>query len=113
MVAKPGVETEDFERVQSELEALKHLLEDRFNQLLQLIDKKADRTELDSLEKRIMDRLNELVKSLIDRFADKKDVFKRISSLEKQVCNSHYNYTIDQNAVRPYHEPGVKQEQGQ
>jgi DNA mismatch repair ATPase MutS len=83
--ASNAASSEDLERLQNEIEKLKHLFDDRLGQLLSLIDKKADRVELDSLEKRINDHINELIKSLLDKFTDKKDFFKRIASLEKQV----------------------------
>ncbi len=61
------------------------MFEDRFNQLLAMIDKKADKVDLEGLERRMHERLNDLIKNFIDRFADKKDTHKRLSSLEKQV----------------------------
>ena len=53
--------------------------------MLSLLDKKADRADLDALEKRILDRLNEILRGLIDRFADKKETNKRLTNIEKQV----------------------------
>lgn len=79
------MDNDELERLANELEKLKHLLDDRFNQLLQLIDKKADKTDLDNLERRFVERLNDLIKNFIDRFADKKDVYKRLTTIEKQI----------------------------
>lgn len=80
-----SMDNDELERLANELEKLKHLLDDRFNQLLQLIDKKADKTDLDNLERRFVERLNDLIKNFIDRFADKKDVYKRLTTIEKQI----------------------------
>ena len=79
------MDNEELERLARELENLKHLLDDRFNQLLQLIDKKADKLDLENLERRFIDRLNDLIKNFIDRFADKKDVYKRLTQIDKQI----------------------------
>ena len=48
-----------------------------------------------------MDKINEIIKSLLDRFADKKDTIRRLTSIEKQVrANSIYSrLSIDQDTV--------------
>lgn len=40
---------------------------------------------MESLERRVTEKLNELIKNMIDRFADKRDVAKRLNLIEKQV----------------------------
>jgi hypothetical protein len=62
-----------------------HLIDDRINQLLKMIDKKADRADVEDLERRVTDKLNELIKNMIDRFADKREVAKRFALIDKQV----------------------------
>ena len=39
------------------------------------------------MERRVTDKLNELIKSMIDRFADKREVTKKFAFIEKQVLN--------------------------
>jgi len=75
----------DPDDLQNELNKLKHLFDDRFNQMMKLIEKKADKEDLDALERRLMEKLNDLIRGMIDRFADKKDTNKRLSALEKQI----------------------------
>jgi uncharacterized protein YpmS len=40
---------------------------------------------VENLERRVTDKLNELIKSMIDRFADKREIAKRFALVEKQV----------------------------
>jgi hypothetical protein len=61
------------------------MFDDRFNQLLKLIEKRAIKEDVENLERRFQDQLNDLTKSFIERFADKKDVAKKIAAIEKQV----------------------------
>ena len=56
-VSKGGDNDELMDRLQSDLAKLKQMFDDRFNQLLQLIDKKADRIDLEMLEKKLNDRI--------------------------------------------------------
>ena len=60
-------------------------MDDRFSQFMGLLDKKADKVDLESLEKKLNERLNDIIRSFIDRFADKKDTLKRLSNIEKQI----------------------------
>jgi hypothetical protein len=62
-------------------------MDERFGQFLGFLDKKADKVDLDNLEKRLNERLNDIIRSFIDRFADKKDTNKRLSNIEKQIKN--------------------------
>lgn len=68
-----------------EMDKLKSHFDDKFQQLLKLIEKRAIKEDVENLERRIQDQLNELIKGLIDRFADKKEVAKKIAHIEKQV----------------------------
>jgi hypothetical protein len=76
---------DDLERLQKEIERLQRMMDDRFGHMLNLIDKKADKVDLENLEKRLTDRINDIIRSFIDRFADKKDTNKRLSTIEKQI----------------------------
>ena len=48
---------------------------------------KADKQDLLELEARIMDKLNEIIKNLLNQFADKNETKKRLNNLEKNVKN--------------------------
>jgi flagellar motility protein MotE (MotC chaperone) len=48
---------------------------------------KADKTELEELEKTIMERLNDIVSALTKQFADKADTKKALKLLERQIKN--------------------------
>jgi hypothetical protein len=58
-------------------------MDEKFNQLLKMIEQKADKAEVENLERRVTEKLNELIKNMIDRFADKREVNKRLSLIEK------------------------------
>lgn len=52
------------------------------------LNMKADRDELSELEARIMEKLNEMLKKLLQQFADNKETKKRFNAVEKNV--KHY-----------------------
>jgi hypothetical protein len=58
-------------------------MDEKFNQLLKMIEQKADKAEVENLERRVTEKLNELIKNMIERFADKREVNKRLSLIEK------------------------------
>ena len=58
-------------------------MDEKFNQLLKMIEQKADKAEVENLERRVTEKLNELIKNMIERFADKREVNKRLSQIEK------------------------------
>jgi len=58
-------------------------MDEKFNQLLKMIEQKADKAEVENLERRVTEKLNELIKDMIERFADKREVNKRLSLIEK------------------------------
>lgn len=51
------------------------------------LNQKADRDELAELEARIMEKLNEMLKKLLQQFADNKETKKRFSNVEKNIKN--------------------------
>ena len=67
------------------IDNLRNLFDDKLNTILQYLDKKADKGDLEQLDKMIVDKLNDVIKNIIERFADKKDTHKRLSALEKQM----------------------------
>jgi hypothetical protein len=58
-------------------------MDEKFNQLLKMIEQKADKAEVENLERRVTEKLNELIKNMIERFADKREINKRLSLIEK------------------------------
>ena len=56
-----GTNNEDIARLVSEVQKLRHIMDEKFNNLLNLIDQKADKAEVESLERRVTEKLNELI----------------------------------------------------
>jgi hypothetical protein len=63
-------------------------MDERFTQVGKALDTKADKSELDLLERRLTD----LIRSLLERFADKNDTNKKLSQLEKKVSLISYRH---------------------
>jgi molecular chaperone GrpE (heat shock protein) len=77
--------SEELEKLSTELNRLKHLFDDKFNQLIKLIEKRAIKEDVENLERRFQDQINDIIKNFIDRFADKKEMAKKLAAIEKQV----------------------------
>ena len=75
--------SEEIQKLTGEIDKLKHLFDEKFNQLLKLIEKRAIKEDVDNLERRMQDQMNDMIQSFIERFADKKELAKKISSIEK------------------------------
>lgn len=63
---------------------LNAMFEERLNEMLKLIDKKADKDELQNLE----DRLNAIINDILlnfDRYPDREDVLRALMVLEENV----------------------------
>ena len=56
-----------------------------FKSISDSLNMKADRDELAELEARIMEKLNEMLKKLLNQFADNKETKKRFTNCEKNV----------------------------
>lgn len=74
-------------------------MDEKFNQLLKMIEQKADKAEVENLERRVTEKLNELIKNMIERFADKREVNKRLSLIEKQL-KQLYDMMLEQGTGR-------------
>lgn len=85
--------------MQNQIDNLRNLFDDKLNTVLQYMDKKADKGDLEQLDKMIVDKLNDVIKNIIERFADKKDTHKRLSALEKQI-KVVYDLMISQESHR-------------
>jgi len=46
---------------------------------------KADKSDLDDLENRIMDKLRDMIQQILNQFANKEDVMKRFAQLSKKI----------------------------
>jgi hypothetical protein len=75
----------------ADLEANYEDLRDQFakwmKQMQELLDGKADRSELEELEKTMMNRLNDIITALTKQFADKAETKKALKLLERQLKN--------------------------
>lgn len=63
-----------------------------FKSISDSLNMKADRDELAELEARIMEKLNEMLKKLLNQFADNKETKKRFTNCEKNVVI--YSHTL-------------------
>ena len=75
--------SEEIQKLNGDIDKLKQLFDEKFNSLLKLIEKRAIKEDVDNLERRMQDQMNDLISNFIERFADKKEVAKKFSSLEK------------------------------
>jgi hypothetical protein len=71
--------------LKSEFSKFKDDTQSNFKYLHDSLNLKADKQELMELEARLMDKLNEIIKNLLNQFADKADTKKRLTNLEKNV----------------------------
>lgn len=71
----------DYEALQKQIDALRRGMDEKFNQVYKMLDLKADKGELDLLERRLTD----FIRSLLDRFADKKDIAKKLAQMEAKI----------------------------
>ena len=76
---------EEISRLVHDVQKLRHIVDDKHNMLMKMIEEKAERSDVEDLERRVTDKLNELIKSMIERFADKREVAKRLALIDKQV----------------------------
>jgi len=81
--ANSALDDIDSRDLQTKLEKLRRQVDDNHNYVLSLIDKKADKADLENLERKLNGRLDDLIRNFIERFADKKDTLKRLLAIEK------------------------------
>jgi hypothetical protein len=67
------------------------MFEDRLNELTKIIDKKADRDEVEKLEERLSGIINDIIANF-DRYPDREDVLKALLILEDNVFNILLKY---------------------
>ena len=67
---------------------LNAMFEDRLNEMMKMMDKKADKDELDRVEERLNGLINDII-SNFDRYPDRDDVLKALLILEDTVLHIH------------------------
>jgi hypothetical protein len=78
------------------------MFEDRLNELTKIIDKKADRDELEKLEEKLSGIINDIIANF-DRYPDREDVLKALLILEENVLNINLKfYSLKKLQVRCY-----------
>ena len=65
------------------------MFEDRLNEMMKIMDKKADKDELDRVEERLNGLINDIIANF-DRYPDREDVLKALLILEDNVGQIHY-----------------------
>jgi len=74
-------DTSLYDSLLKQLEALRRSMDDKFAHVYNLLDLKADKADLDLLERRLTD----FIRSFLDRFADKKDVAKKLAQMDSKI----------------------------
>ena len=67
------------------------MLEEKFNEIMKIIDKKADRDELERLEERFYIVINDIIDNF-ERYPDREDVLNALLILEESVSFLNFNY---------------------
>ena len=67
---------------------LNAMFEDRLNEMMKMMDKKADKDDLDRVEERLNGLINDII-SNFDRYPDREDVLKALLILEDTVLHIH------------------------
>ena len=65
------------------------MFEQRLNEMMKILDKKADKDELERLEERLNGLINDII-SNFDRYPDREDVLKALLILEDNVHQIHH-----------------------
>lgn len=76
---------DELAKLKSDFEGFKNETSKHFNELDKGMNDKANRSELDLLEQRLMDKLQELLNNLSNVFVEKEPVRKKFLSIEKNV----------------------------
>jgi hypothetical protein len=67
---------------------LNAMFEDRLNEMRKMMDKKADKDELDRVEERLNGLINDIIANF-ERYPDREDVLKALLILEDTVLHIH------------------------
>jgi len=74
----------DLERLAGKMDKIRELMEERFNLVMKLVDRKCEREDLIGVDKRITIEITEINEEL-SKFAEKEEVVKRLAVLDKSV----------------------------
>jgi hypothetical protein len=78
------VNTSDLDKLGGRMEKIREMIEERFNLIMKMNDRKSDREDIIGLDKKFLLLINE-INDEIPKFAEKEEVVKRLAMLEKQV----------------------------
>jgi len=74
----------DLERLAGKMDKIRELMEERFNLVMKLVDRKCEREDLIGVDKRITIEITEINEEL-SKFAEKEEVVKRLAAIEKSL----------------------------
>lgn len=77
------------EKFNMKIVRLNAMFEDRLNEMMKIMDKKADKDELDRVEERLNGLINDIIANF-DRYPDREDVLKALLILEDNVSQNHH-----------------------
>lgn len=77
------------EKFNMKIVRLNSMFEDRLNEMMKIMDKKADKDELDRVEERLNGLINDIIANF-DRYPDREDVLKALLILEDNVGQIHH-----------------------
>lgn len=77
--------SDEISRLRKEFEMFKETAEKRIKDLETEMPHKANKSDLEDLENRIMDKLRDMIQQILNQFANKEDVMKRFAQLSKKI----------------------------
>jgi hypothetical protein len=77
------------EKFNMKIVRLNAMFEDRLNEMMKMMDKKADKDELERAEERLNGLINDIIANF-DRYPDREDVLKALLILEDNVNQIHF-----------------------
>ena len=77
------------EKFNMKIVRLNSMFEDRLNEMMKIMDKKADKDELERVEERLNGLINDIIANF-DRYPDREDVLKALLILEDNVGQIHH-----------------------
>ena len=78
------VDNSGVEHMGGRFDRMSQLFEDRFNNMVRLLEWKADREHIDQAEKRMKEMLDDFAKG-IAKYADKDEVYRKLLTIDRQI----------------------------
>lgn len=78
------VNNSDLDKLSGKMDKIREMIEERFNLMMKLVDRKSDGENLIKVDKKFTEQLSD-INEMLDKFADKEEMLRRIIFLEKQV----------------------------